>query len=38
MPAAEPVAPQRMAAFRAAADPLAAQLELLAGANVAALE
>ncbi|HLB16828.1 MAG TPA: peptidoglycan DD-metalloendopeptidase family protein [Burkholderiales bacterium] len=38
MPAAEPVAPQRMAAFRAAADPLAAQLELLADANVAALE
>jgi hypothetical protein len=38
MPAAEPVAPQRMGAFRAAADPLAAQLELLAGANVAALE
>ncbi len=38
MPAAEPVAPQRMAAFRAAADPLAAQLELLAGANVAALD
>jgi murein DD-endopeptidase MepM/ murein hydrolase activator NlpD len=38
MPAAEPVAPQLMAAFRAAADPLAAQLELLAGANVAALE
>jgi hypothetical protein len=32
------VAPQRMAAFRAAADPLAAQLELLAGAGVAALE
>ncbi len=38
MPAAEPVAPHRMAAFRAAADPLVAQLELLAGANVAALE
>ena len=38
MPAAEPVAPQRMAAFRAAADPLPAQLELLARANVAALE
>jgi murein DD-endopeptidase MepM/ murein hydrolase activator NlpD len=38
MPAAEPVAPQRMAAFRAAAAPLAAQLELLADAQVAALE
>ena len=38
MPAAEPVAPHRMAAFRAAADPLAAQLELLAGASVATLE
>jgi murein DD-endopeptidase MepM/ murein hydrolase activator NlpD len=38
MPAAEPVAPQRMAAFRAAADPLAAQLELLADAHVATLE
>jgi murein DD-endopeptidase MepM/ murein hydrolase activator NlpD len=38
MPAAEPVAPQRMAAFRAAADPLAAQLELLADAHIATLE
>jgi murein DD-endopeptidase MepM/ murein hydrolase activator NlpD len=38
MPAAEPVAPYRMAAFRATAEPLAAQLERLARANVAALE
>ncbi len=38
MPTAEPVAPQRMAAFLAAAEPLAAQLELLADVNVAALE
>jgi murein DD-endopeptidase MepM/ murein hydrolase activator NlpD len=38
IPAAEPVAPQRMAAFRAAAGPLAAQLELLAPAEVATVE
>jgi murein DD-endopeptidase MepM/ murein hydrolase activator NlpD len=37
-PAAEPVAPQRMAAFRAVADPLVLQLELLARARVATLE
>jgi murein DD-endopeptidase MepM/ murein hydrolase activator NlpD len=38
MPAAEPVAPHRMAAFHAAADPLAARLELLADVNLAGLE
>ena len=38
MPAAEPVAPGRMGAFRAAAGPLAAQLELLAHAGFAALD
>jgi murein DD-endopeptidase MepM/ murein hydrolase activator NlpD len=38
MPAAEPVAPHRMAAFHAAAEPLAAQLELLARTDVATLE
>jgi murein DD-endopeptidase MepM/ murein hydrolase activator NlpD len=38
MPAAEPVAPDRMAAFRAAAEPLVAQLELLGDARLAALE
>ncbi len=38
MPAAEPVAPHRLAAFRAAAGPLAAQLELLALTSTAALD
>jgi murein DD-endopeptidase MepM/ murein hydrolase activator NlpD len=38
MPAAEPVPPDRMEAFRAATTPLAAQLELLADVNVAAAE
>jgi murein DD-endopeptidase MepM/ murein hydrolase activator NlpD len=38
MPAADPVPPHRMAAFRAAAEPLAAQLELLARSDVATLE
>ena len=38
MPAAEPVPPHRMAAFRAEAAPLAAQLELLAHASFAALD
>jgi murein DD-endopeptidase MepM/ murein hydrolase activator NlpD len=38
MPAAEPVAPNRMAAFRAAAGPLAAQLELARHASLAALD
>jgi murein DD-endopeptidase MepM/ murein hydrolase activator NlpD len=38
MPAAEPVPPDRMEAFRAATMPLAAQLELLADVNVAAAE
>ncbi len=38
MPVAEPVAHQRMAAFRAAVGPLAAQLELLAHTSFAALD
>ena len=38
MPAAEPVAPQRMEAFRAASGPLAVQLELLAHTSFAALD
>jgi murein DD-endopeptidase MepM/ murein hydrolase activator NlpD len=38
MPAAEPVAPHGMDAFRAASGPLAAQLEMLALTNFAALE
>jgi len=38
MPAAEPVPPHRMGAFRAAAGPLAAQLEMLAQTSLAALE
>jgi murein DD-endopeptidase MepM/ murein hydrolase activator NlpD len=37
-PAAQPVAPERMAAFRAAAQPLAARLDLLATTNLALLE
>jgi len=37
-PAAQPVAPERMLAFRAVADPLAARLELLATTNLALLE
>jgi hypothetical protein len=38
MPAAEPVAPHRMDAFRAASGPLAVQLEMLAQTSFAALE
>jgi murein DD-endopeptidase MepM/ murein hydrolase activator NlpD len=38
MPAAEPVAPHRMDAFRAASGPFATQLEMLAHASFAALE
>jgi murein DD-endopeptidase MepM/ murein hydrolase activator NlpD len=38
MPAAEPVPPHRMGAFRAASGPLAAQLELLAQTSIAALD
>jgi len=38
MPAAEPVAPHQMGAFRASAGPLAAQLELLAHTSFAALD
>ena len=38
MPAAEPVAPAQMDAFRAASGPLAAQLELLAHTSIAALD
>jgi len=38
MPAAEPVARHRMLAFRAVAEPLAAQLDLLANASLAALD
>ena len=38
MPAAEPVAPHRMDAFRATSGPLAAQLELLAHTSFAALD
>ncbi len=38
MPMAEPVAPHQMAAFRASAGPLAAQLELLAHTSFAALD
>ena len=38
MPAAEPVAPHRMGAFRAASGPLAVQLEMLAQTGLAALE
>jgi murein DD-endopeptidase MepM/ murein hydrolase activator NlpD len=38
MPAAEPVPPHRMKDFRAAAEPLAAKLALLAQVNVAALD
>jgi murein DD-endopeptidase MepM/ murein hydrolase activator NlpD len=38
MPAAEPVAPHRMDAFRAVSGPLATQLEMLAHASLAALE
>jgi len=38
MPAAEPVAPHQMEAFRAGSGPLAAQLELLAHASFAALD
>jgi murein DD-endopeptidase MepM/ murein hydrolase activator NlpD len=38
MPAAEPVAPHRMDAFRATSGPLAAQLEMLAHTSLAALE
>jgi murein DD-endopeptidase MepM/ murein hydrolase activator NlpD len=38
MPAALPVAPQEMAAFRAYAGPLSARLELLANSNLALLE
>lgn len=37
-PAAQPVAPERMAAFRAVAQPLAARLDLLATSNLALLE
>ena len=37
-PAARPVPPERMAAFRAAAAPLAQQLDLLANTNLALLE
>jgi len=38
MPAAEPVAPHRMDAFRASSGPLAAQLELLAHTSFATLD
>jgi len=38
MPAAEPIAPQRMDAFHATSGPLAAQLELLAHTSFAALD
>src|SRR5262245_25156539 len=38
MPAAEPVAPHRRDAFRAASSPLAAQLELLSHTSFAALD
>ena len=38
MPAAEPVAPHRMDAFRSASGPLAGQLELLAQTSFAALD
>ena len=38
MPAALPVAPKEMPAFRAQADPLAARLDLLADSNLALLE
>ena len=37
-PAAQPVTPERMAAFRAVAAPLAARLDLLATTNLALLE
>jgi len=37
-PAAQPVAPERMVAFRAVAEPLAARLDLLATTNLALLE
>jgi len=37
-PAAQPVAPERMAAFRVVAEPLAARLDLLATTNLALLE
>ena len=37
-PAAQPVAPDRMAAFRVVAEPLAARLDLLATTNLALLE
>ena len=37
-PAAQPVAPERMAAFRTVAEPLAARLDLLATTNLALLE
>lgn len=37
-PASEPVAPQQMAAFRAATRPFAARIELLATTNLALLE
>jgi murein DD-endopeptidase MepM/ murein hydrolase activator NlpD len=38
LPAAEPLGAQELAAFRALAAPLAAQLDLLATTNLAALE
>jgi hypothetical protein len=38
MPAALPVAPQDLAAFRSYADPLVARLDLLANSNLAQLE
>lgn len=37
-PAAQPVAPERMAAFRVVAEPLAARLDLLVTTNLALLE
>ena len=37
-PAARPVAPERIAAFRLVAEPLAARLDLLASTNLALLE
>jgi murein DD-endopeptidase MepM/ murein hydrolase activator NlpD len=37
-PAAQPVAPERMAAFRVVSEPLAARLDLLATTNLALLE
>jgi murein DD-endopeptidase MepM/ murein hydrolase activator NlpD len=38
MPAAQPVAPQQLAAFQALAQPLVARLELAANANLALLD